>query len=117
MQCVKLKPDWPKGYTILRCQLQARLVCLYRILILHQEIFSKALSCVTLGPVRLELHALHAVLERLLVLLKRGVTRRPVGEEDMVRRIEADGLREVLDGLLEVLCGERRVTLGLCLGR
>mmetsp|Transcript_86260 Transcript_86260/g.243040 ORF Transcript_86260/g.243040 Transcript_86260/m.243040 type:complete len:479 (-) Transcript_86260:224-1660(-) len=54
---------------ILRCQLEAGLVGVDRVVIFLQEVLCKALASVALGPIRLQFHTLCAILQCLLVLL------------------------------------------------
>mmetsp|Transcript_89837 Transcript_89837/g.258958 ORF Transcript_89837/g.258958 Transcript_89837/m.258958 type:complete len:541 (-) Transcript_89837:218-1840(-) len=58
---------------VLRRQLKAGLVGVDGIVVLGQEELGKALPRVTLRPVRLQPHALGAVLQRLIVLLERCI--------------------------------------------
>jgi len=100
---------------IFRRQLETSLVRLCGVVKLLEEKLGKALSCIALGPIWLELHTLLSILKCLVVLLQRCVARRPVGEKDMVSRVVFDGLGEVHYGFLVVLGLEILVAKRLCL--
>mmetsp|Transcript_42893 Transcript_42893/g.127116 ORF Transcript_42893/g.127116 Transcript_42893/m.127116 type:complete len:575 (-) Transcript_42893:207-1931(-) len=58
---------------VLGRQLEARLVGVDGVVVLPEEVLGQPLARVALGPVGLQLHALGAILKRLIVLLEGGV--------------------------------------------
>lgn len=92
--------------------LQSCLINIVGLGVATQSEKGSGLATITLGPVRLQLNRLFAILKRLLIVLLGGVTGGAVGEEDVVGGVELDGLCEVIDGGGVVLGKESLVSLG-----
>jgi len=92
--------------------LQSFLINIVGLGVATQSEKGSGLATITLGPVRLQLHGLFAILERLFIVLLGGVAGGAVGEEDVVGGVELDGLCEVIDGGGVVLGEEGLVSLG-----
>jgi hypothetical protein len=75
-----------------RFKLQSSFVDVNGVRVTGETKESSSLSTITLGPIRLQLDCLLAILEGFLIVLLRGIARGAVGVEDMVGRVELDSL-------------------------